>query len=98
MSHPTRVRGLKSQTRRTQLDCRVAPHTGAWIEIPSFRPRPLSYYVAPHTGAWIEITILKADGNLEWVAPHTGAWIEIYSFLDDNFSSQSHPTRVRGLK
>ena len=34
VSHPTRVRGLKSRTL-VGLDCpgSVAPHAGAWIEI-----------------------------------------------------------------
>ena len=31
-SHPTRVRGLKHQTRSSHAAHLVAPHTGAWIE------------------------------------------------------------------
>ena len=78
MSHPTRVRGLKStwSTEPVKTE-QVAPYTGAWIEI-----KPVVTYVhidivAPHMGAWIEIyleTIRKLKGS---VAPHMGAWIEI---------------------
>ena len=32
LSHPTRVRGLKLEAVVIQLECVVAPHTGAWIE------------------------------------------------------------------
>ena len=33
----------------------VAPLVGAWIEIFTPPPIPLSYFVAPLVGAWIEI-------------------------------------------
>ena len=53
----------------------VAPHTGAWIETPSYRVLKMNFLVAPHTGAWIETPALLAVW-LRCVAPHTGAWIE----------------------
>ena len=34
----------------------VAPHVGAWIEIPAGSVGAEINYVAPHVGAWIEIT------------------------------------------
>jgi len=37
------------------LDCSVAPHTGAWIEISLWSSAKAANCVAPHTGAWIEI-------------------------------------------
>ena len=33
----------------------VAPHAGAWIEIPDSSPACRMGRVAPHAGAWIEI-------------------------------------------
>ena len=58
MSHPSRVRGLKSARRIISiLVFIVAPFTGAWIEIVF----PFIYVfvleVAPFTGAWIEIRL-----------------------------------------
>ena len=38
MSHPTWVRGLKSFARQQGAQvAQVAPHVGAWIEIPMIR-------------------------------------------------------------
>ena len=56
MSHPTWVRGLKSEPLNLGGVLRsVAPHVGAWIEIICLTARPDGLYVAPHVGAWIEI-------------------------------------------
>ena len=33
----------------------VAPHWGAWIEMPAACPPAAASNVAPHWGAWIEI-------------------------------------------
>ena len=100
-SHLSRVRGLKwwLSDQGSRL-ARVAPFTGAWIEI----NKSVSKYlfpqkVAPFTGAWIEMISLIKSARTGHVAPFTGAWIEI--FLRD-FTSEdsiwSHPSRVRGLK
>ena len=35
----------------------VAPHTGAWIEMPEDFNAFVKALVAPHTGAWIEIML-----------------------------------------
>ena len=56
---------------------RVAPHVGAWIEIPITIRYTNIHTVAPHVGAWIEICILFAFIENITVAPHVGAWIEI---------------------
>ena len=56
-SHPSRVRGLKSQRHRlSSRPDHVAPFTGAWIEI-TLKALECSWglKVAPFTGAWIEI-------------------------------------------
>ena len=57
LSHPSRVRGLKSDERFDELvEQMVAPFTGAWIEISgkAYTMDDLKG-VAPFTGAWIEI-------------------------------------------
>ena len=56
-SHPTGVRGLKLVfDRRLRLNADVAPHWGAWIEIPTRDYPHGEYGVAPHWGAWIEMS------------------------------------------
>ena len=77
-SHPTRVRGLKSELPpASRFSLNAAPHTGAWIEICSRSSWACSANVAPHTGAWIEINVNSQHLATKLVAPHTGAWIEI---------------------
>ena len=58
----------------------VAPHWGAWIEIPveSYPQCPVE--VAPHWGAWIEIRHPGVNHACRSVAPHWGAWIEMCVF------------------
>ncbi|WP_404351849.1 hypothetical protein [Caproicibacterium sp. XB2] len=41
--------------RRNQRHSRVAPYTGAWIEICWKQAFSFGLAVAPYTGAWIEI-------------------------------------------
>ena len=57
---------------------KVAPFTGAWIEIVHSAIAKTLASVAPFTGAWIEIK-RHTEKNLSvyGVAPFTGAWIEI---------------------
>ena len=57
---------------------KVAPFTGAWIEIDWWYDKN-SYRldVAPFTGAWIEIYFCHQLRPFLFVAPFTGAWIEI---------------------
>ena len=61
-SLPTRERGLKCVRRpfHGAVD-QVAPHAGAWIEIPGSNPGRADTHVAPHAGAWIEISCHQAD-------------------------------------
>ena len=55
-SLPSRERGLKSKANEPLGDCRrVAPFTGAWIEIRNPSEVQGNPPVAPFTGAWIEI-------------------------------------------
>ena len=61
-SHPTWVRGLKFVGLSDEDVMRfVAPHVGAWIEIPLSVRLFGQLRVAPHVGAWIEIE--KANFN-----------------------------------
>ena len=55
----------------------VAPHGGAWIEMPSRSMAFGCVEVAPHGGAWIEMGIHFLYRRAYIVAPHGGAWIEI---------------------
>ena len=56
---------------------RVAPFTGAWIEIKIVNRDDQGIVVAPFTGAWIEICMILFNRSHISVAPFTGAWIEI---------------------
>ena len=75
MSHPSRVRGLKFRhTSGTEYRIRVAPFTGAWIEITTTVAARAAAAVAPFTGAWIGISPLGLGTT---TVTFTGAWIEI---------------------
>ena len=59
-------------------DERVAPFTGAWIEIPEKIGRAAGLdRVAPFAGAWIEIMMGGSGMYHNDVAPFAGTWIEI---------------------
>ena len=87
MSHPSRVRGLKSYViAGSSTGYYVAPFTGAWIEISIHRLiRAFSASVAPFTGAWIEIFLKIINFSVDNVAPFTGAWIEIKVLAADEY-------------
>ena len=77
-SLPSRERGLKLVVRNVfKLLLRVAPFTGAWIEILAGMRNCILFHVAPFTGAWIEIINHGRRPSENRVAPFTGAWIEI---------------------
>ncbi len=77
-SHPSRVRGLKFKVKFIDAHLnRVAPFTGAWIEIIHYATNGKGEVVAPFTGAWIEIDVVHPSEPKNCVAPFTGAWIEI---------------------
>ena len=48
---------------------RVAPFTGAWIEITGARGYKYLKLVAPFTGAWIEIEWSYRPGPVHWSLP-----------------------------
>ena len=57
---------------------KVAPFTGAWIEILGETVKAQEDAVAPFTGAWIEMPFANTGFfSTHVVAPFTGAWIEI---------------------
>ena len=74
-----RERGLKYPLAAgLDGDGLVAPHAGAWIEIPLRLWKAKLKTVAPHAGAWIEILNPNDLLKVGWqVAPHAGAWIEM---------------------
>ena len=77
----------------------VAPHVGAWIEIPEHAEGVRHACVAPHAGAWIEMTQKRQNLHYCAVAPHAGAWIEMrHAVLYEQRYGTSRPTRARGLK
>ena len=69
--------------RPTPGACKVAPFTGAWIEMPKTRIARSLGLVAPFTGAWIEILTEVHASMSTLVAPFTGAWIEIGAHAGD---------------
>ena len=80
--------------------CRVAPFTGAWIEISLVRASTLSWATSHPS----RVRGLKYMQHLFYsyiirVAPFTGAWIEMpHTCLMASVMLTSHPSRVRGLK
>ena len=68
-SHPTRVRGLKWAVFLFCKKHKVAPYTGAWIEIADFDTKCKRRRVAPYTGAWIEIACFRRGRGTPGVAP-----------------------------
>ena len=65
MSHPSWVRGLKSEEDFKRIEkFFVAPLVGAWIEMNLINKNKLQIKVAPLVGAWIEI-VYKANFNTD---------------------------------
>ena len=56
------------------------------------------YRVAPFAGAWIEMANPATHGRESAVAPFAGAWIEMAWRMPRVSSTQSLPSRERGLK
>ena len=77
---------------------KVAPFTGAWIEIQQCTKGDDVFEVAPFTGAWIEISNRSLASLRATVAPFTGAWIEILPQARSRPVMSSLPSRERGLK
>ncbi|KXY55065.1 hypothetical protein AT278_17845 [Bacillus cereus] len=59
------------------INSKVAPHIGVWIEITSGLYLSGTLIVAPYMGAWIEIQPFHFLAWLPNVAPYIGAWIEM---------------------
>ena len=99
MSHPTRVRGLKSLVAQLlQSHVGVAPHAGAWIEILRCSLKYSAMLVAPHAGAWIEILWLIIGGFAALSHPTRVRGLKFPYLTQVFYHTWSHPTRVRGLK
>ena len=79
---------------------RVAPFTGAWIEIACKWP-PALYGgpVAPFTGAWIEIRNLENPKVTKTEShPSRVRGLKSIDAVQEILDYESHPSRVRGLK
>ena len=79
MSHPLRVRGLKSINHAIPYISRLTSHPLRVRGLKLWTLMAVDGYlvVAPSTGAWIEISIFDIYYVVYVVAPSTGAWIEI---------------------
>ena len=99
-SHPTGVRGLKLIFPRPRhASSIVAPHWGAWIEMPT-GPNTGHQKPSHPTGVrGLKLSACIFIGVRCDVAPHWGAWIEIRPSAHLRTpAGGSHPTGVRGLK
>ena len=77
-SHPTGVRGLKSTVQEDGTSSRmVAPHWGAWIEIPRKTRKTATTGKSHPTGVRGLKYPVGGRTRRKQVAPHWGAWIEI---------------------
>jgi len=81
----TQGRGLKSITeKKCFLNILVAPHAGAWIEMPLQLLLDCFLNVAPHAGAWIEMWefLLLAKYHSSPLTQGRGLkWFEKYVYL-----------------
>ena len=78
---------------------RVAPFTGAWIEIVT-APGPIAFESVslPSRERGLKSAADERGRAQIHVAPFTGAWIEIHYRCADACEEQSLPSRERGLK
>jgi len=79
---------------------KVAPFTGAWIEIGVAGISIGIGGVAPFTGAWIEIAVSKLQDMLPSLSHPSrvrGLKLDDIGWIQDVIV-KSHPSRVRGLK
>ena len=80
-SLPMRERGLKSFDDWWWLEgLGVAPHAGAWIEIPMRRSCAAAGPASlPMRERGLKYRIRVVADAAQFVAPHAGAWIEIFA-------------------
>ena len=78
LSHPTRVRGLKSSCLLSNFIPSVAPHAGAWIEMACpMRRKRRQAPSHPTRVRGLKSRVVLYTRHFRPVAPHAGAWIEI---------------------
>ena len=70
--HPAWVHGLKLKKYKINVDNKVAPRVGAWIEIYLSMSPGFTGSVAPRVGAWIEILFAFAES---WPVRLHPAWV-----------------------
>ena len=76
----------------------VASFMGAWIETDPGRTVKDQQTVASFMGAWIETQEFQPPFMSFSVASFMGAWIETVKRNSFDWSHESHPLWVRGLK
>ena len=77
----------------------VAPHAGAWIEMPSMQETVLATQtVAPHAGAWIEIGRRLRRFCKSQSLPMRERGLKFYRCFSIEWIEESLPMRERGLK
>ena len=78
--------------------CPVAPHAGAWIEMPMYGATSWTIAVAPHAGAWIEILLDLPDAGRAGSLPMRERGLKCDWSPFDQSEIESLPMRERGLK
>jgi len=101
MSSPlTQGRGLKlSRAEVIKKWVAVAPHAGAWIEIPKFYLSGRRFTSPLTQGRGLKLILVILQVLIVSVAPHAGAWIEMDTQVRLGKDRLESPlTQGRGLK
>ncbi len=95
-----RVCGLKLlRLRHLQLEQKVAPHAGVWIETKHPNTPCLRVAVAPHAGVWIETLVNQSQTDRAARShPMRVCGLKQQMKFIRSIMYESHPMRVCGLK
>ncbi len=98
MSHPVRVRGLKSVSRDRERLYHVShPVRVRGLKLSDLLVRRC-HLVAPRAGAWIEINLVRGCLPLPESHPVRVRGLKYPNIPVEPSTTKSHPVRVRGLK
>ena len=99
MSHPSRVRGLKFSRRRPdRRPDRVAPFTGAWVEILSRMQGICASSSHPSRVRGLKLRLLWLSRGGCPSHPSRVRGLKCVRRMVIDYFRMSHPSRVRGLK
>jgi len=99
MSLPVRERGLKPlEVTIQEIEEKVAPRAGAWIETSVTFDVFLPEWVAPRAGAWIETGFLVQLHLFHLSLPVRERGLKLFQILIAFSAFKSLPVRERGLK